>query len=152
VQTNLIGAFYCARLALETMVERGRGSLLNIVSGMGQRVFPGFSAYSVSKAGLIHLTRVMAEEVRPYGVTVNALDSGLVHTDMQAALRDLPAEAVGEEMRARLRLVHEQGQLKSPELIGGWIASFLASGAREITGEVGTLADYEQRHGIPVPR
>jgi 3-oxoacyl-[acyl-carrier protein] reductase len=151
VEVNLTGAFFCARTALETMVEQRRGSLLNIVSGMGQRVFPGFSAYSVSKAGLIHLTRVLAEEVRPYGVTVNALDPGLVHTDMQAALRDLPAEAVGDEMRSRLRLFHEQGLLKPPELIGRWIASFLAEKAQEITGEVGTLADYEQRHGLPVP-
>ena len=149
VEINLIGAFFCARTALRTMVARRRGSLLNIVSGMGEKIFPLFSAYSVSKAGLIHLTRVLAEEVRPYGVTVNALDPGLVHTDMQAALRDLPAEAVGEEMRSRFRLFHEKGMLKPPELVGSWIAAFLSDQGHEITGEVGSLSDYEKRHGIP---
>jgi len=149
VEINLIGAFFCARTALATMVTRRRGSLLNIVSGMGEKVFPFFSAYSVSKAGLIHLTRVLAEEVRPYGVTVNALDPGLVQTDMQAALRDMPAEAVGEEMRSRFRLFHEKGMLKPPELVGGWISAFLSDKAREITGEVGSLSYYEERYGIP---
>jgi NAD(P)-dependent dehydrogenase (short-subunit alcohol dehydrogenase family) len=151
VEINLIGAFFFAWTALRSMVAQGRGSLLNIVSGMGQRVFPRFSAYSASKAGLIHLTRVLAEEVRPYGVTVNALDPGVVHTSMQAILRDLPAESVGEEMREGLRSLHETGQLKPPELIGSWVAAFLAGKGREITGEVGTLSDYEGRHGIPIP-
>jgi NAD(P)-dependent dehydrogenase (short-subunit alcohol dehydrogenase family) len=152
VEINLIGAFFCARTALATMVARRRGSLLNIVSGMGEKIFPSFSAYSVSKAGLIHLTRLLAEEVRPYGVTVNALDPGLVQTDMQAALRDLPAEAVGEEMRSRFRFLHAKGMLKPPELVGSWISAFLSDKAREITGEVGSLSDYEARHGIPVLR
>jgi NAD(P)-dependent dehydrogenase (short-subunit alcohol dehydrogenase family) len=152
VEINLIGAFFCARTAVRTMVDRRRGSLLNLVSGMGEKIFPFFSAYSVSKAGLIHLTRVLAEEARPYGVTVNALDPGLVHTDMQAALRDLPAEAVGEEMWSRFRLFHEKDMLKPPELVGRWIAAFLADYSEEVTGEVGSLSDYQERHGIPVVR
>jgi hypothetical protein len=70
---------------------------------------------------------------------------------MQAALRDLPAEVVGEEMRSRFRLFHEKGMLKSPELVGNWISAFLSDKAREITGEVGSLSDYEERYGIPIP-
>jgi NAD(P)-dependent dehydrogenase (short-subunit alcohol dehydrogenase family) len=151
VEINLTGAFFLAWTALRSMVAQGRGSLLNIVSGMGQRVFPRFSAYSVSKAGLIHMTRILAEEVRPYGVTVNALDPGLVNTSMQTTLRNLASDLVGEEMQGRLRGSYEQGLLKPPELIGRWIAVFLAEKGREITGEVGTLSDYEVRHGIPIP-
>jgi NAD(P)-dependent dehydrogenase (short-subunit alcohol dehydrogenase family) len=151
VEINLTGAFFCAQTALKTMVERRRGSLLSIVSGMGLRVFPHFSAYSASKAGLIHLTRVLAEEVRPHGVNVNALDPGLVHTDMQTCLRRLSAEAVGEEMRERLRDFHEKGLLKPPDLVGRWIAAFLGDRARKITGEIGTMSDYEERYGIPIP-
>jgi 3-oxoacyl-[acyl-carrier protein] reductase len=151
VEINLTGAFFCARTALKTMVERGRGSLLNLVSGMGLRVFPGFSAYSVSKAGLIHLTRVLAEEVRPYGVTVNALDPGLVDTEMQTWLRGLPAETVGEEMHASLKSFQEEGVLKPPDRVGRWIAAFMGDRAEEITGEVGTMSDYEERCGILIP-
>ena len=115
MEINLTGAFYCAHTALKGMVEQRRGCLLNIVSGMGLRVFPHFSAYSVSKAGLIHVTRVLAEEVRPHGVTVNALDPGLVDTDMQTDLRNLPAGAVGREMRERLLDFQEKGLLKPPD-------------------------------------
>jgi len=151
MEINLTGAFFCAHTALKDMVEQRRGSLLNIVSGMGLRVFPHFSAYSVSKAGLIHLTRVLAEEVRPYGVTVNALDPGLVDTDMQAGLRNLGAGVVGGEMRERLLDFKEKALLKPPDSIGSWVAAFLSEKGREITGEVGTLADYEERHGISIP-
>ena len=149
MEINLTGAFFCAHTALKGMVEQRRGRLLNIVSGMGMRVFPHFSAYSVSKAGLIHMTRVLAEEVRPHGVTVNALDPGLVDTDMQRDLRHLSARAVGEEMRERLRDFQEKGLLKPPDHIGAWVAAFLGHKGREVTGEVGTMADYEERHGIP---
>ena len=151
MEINLTGAFFCAHTALKAMVEQRRGSLLNIVSGMGMRVFPHFSAYSVSKAGLIHLTRVLAEEVRPNGVTVNALDPGLVDTDMQRDLRRLSARAVGEEMRGRLRDFQEKGLLKPPDRIGAWVAAFLGGKGGQITGEVGTMAEYEERHGIPIP-
>jgi len=151
LEINLTGAFFCAHTALKGMVEQHRGSLFNIVSGMGMRVFPQFSAYSVSKAGLIHLTRVLAEEVRPYGVTVNALDPGLVDTGMQTDLRKLPARAVGEEMWEQLRAFQEKGLLKPPDPVGAWVAAFLGGRGREITGEVGTFAEYEARHGIPIP-
>lgn len=151
MEINLTGAFFCAHTALKGMVEQRRGSVLNIVSGMGMRVFPRFSAYSASKAGLIHLTRVLAEEVRPYGVTVNALDPGLVDTGMQTDLRNLSARALGEEMLERLLDFQEKGLLKPPDHIGAWVAAFLGDKGREITGEVGTLADYEERHGIPIP-
>lgn len=150
VQVNLAGAFFCARSALRIMTKRKRGSVLNIVSGMGVRVFPGFSAYSVSKAGLIHLTRILAEEVRPYGITVNALDPGLVDTDMQAALREMPAEAVGGGLFEHLREAKEQGLLKPPEVVADWIVSFLTGAAGDVTGEVGTLAEYRERYGIEV--
>ena len=41
--------------------------------------------------------------------------------------------------------------MKPPDHIGAWVAAFLGDKGREITGEVGTLADYEVRHGIPIP-
>ncbi len=151
VEINLLGAFYWARQALVPMLERGSGSLLNVVSGMGRGVFPRFSAYSVSKAGLIHLTRVMAEEVRGTGVTVNGLDPGMVRTSMQERLRGIPPERIGREMWERLRAAHERGWLKPPEVVGRWIAAFLGGAGRRITGEIGTLAEFRDRHGIPIP-
>lgn len=151
IQTNLTGAFYCTQAVLGSMVEVRRGLVLNIVSGMGLRTFPRFSAYSVSKAGLIHLTRILAEEVRPYGITVNALDPGLVRTAMHEELGQMAPNVVGREMFENLKRFREANLLKPPELIGEWVAVFFSDKAWEITGEVGTLSDYEMRHGISVP-
>jgi NAD(P)-dependent dehydrogenase (short-subunit alcohol dehydrogenase family) len=151
VDINLLGAFNCAHAALERMAKVGRGSLLNMISGMGMRVFPGFSAYSVSKAGLILLTRILAEEVRPYGITVNAIDPGLVSTSMQETLRQMPSGKIGHEMFQRLERLYRDKLLKPPEIIGKWIAAFLSDKAWKITGEVGTLSDFEDRYGILSP-
>ena len=151
IDTNLAGAFFCAHFVLEKMVEQKSGTVLNLISGMGLRVFPRFSAYSISKAGLIHLTRVLAEEVRTQGVRVNALDPGLVDTSLQDRLEQLPAEVIGKEMYQRLKDFRRERLLKTPDTIGEWIAAFFSDMAWKITGEVGTLSDFAARHGIPVP-
>jgi len=149
LETNLLGAFYLVQAVIDAMTHQRRGTILNVVSGMGERVFPRFSAYSVSKAGLIHLTRILAEEVRPYGVTVNALDPGMVQTSMNQTLAKMSPEVLGTGMHENLKRAREGGLLKPPEMIGNWIARFLSDLAWRITGEVGTLSDYEARHGLP---
>jgi len=151
VDINLGGAFHVVRAVLERMLEQRVGTVLNLVSGMGLRVFPGFSAYSVSKAGLIHLTRILAEELRPSRITVNALDPGLVDTRMHEELARMSAEQVGPEMFRRLREYRERDLFKPAQTVGNWIAAFFSGRAWEITGEVGTFSEFEARWGIAAP-
>ena len=84
VETNLRGVFLLDHAVLPGMVERGRGRVLHVGSGMGQRPRPGgeWSAYSVSKAGLARLTDSLAAAVVGSGVTVLEMSPGLVRTDM----------------------------------------------------------------------
>lgn len=85
VAINLTGAYYCARAAIPHLKARGGGKIITIGSGRGRRGAPGSSAYSVSKAGLWMLTRILGQELRADNISVNELIPGPVHTAMTAA-------------------------------------------------------------------
>ena len=72
------------------MVDRGRGSIVNIASYAGLRGLRSLSFYSASKAGLLMLTKSMAKEWGPSGVRVNAVAPGFVDTDAWDNYRDNP--------------------------------------------------------------
>ena len=80
LQVNLVGAYHCARAAIPHLKRRGAGKIITIGSGMGHRGRPGASAYACSKAGLWMLTRVLAQELWQYNISVNELIPGPVVT------------------------------------------------------------------------
>ena len=82
IDTNLIGAYYCARAAIPHLKQRGAGKIITLGSGIGHRGFAERSAYACSKAGLWMLTRVLAQELAPYNISVNELIPGPVDTSM----------------------------------------------------------------------
>lgn len=77
---NLRGPFLLSRLIAPRMLEAGYGRIINVTSGY--KAEPGYGAYSVSKAALYALTRVMGRELRGTGILVNALDPGWIQSDM----------------------------------------------------------------------
>jgi len=79
---NLTGPFHTTREVLAGMMERGFGRIVNISSGSGVRVGAGAAAYGASKAGLIALTRSVANEAAAAGVTANAVAPGIIDTPM----------------------------------------------------------------------
>jgi NAD(P)-dependent dehydrogenase (short-subunit alcohol dehydrogenase family) len=79
LDTNLTGAYRVARAALQPLV-RSRGLVVNIVSVAGRVAFPGDAAYCASKFGLLGLTNVLREELRPLGVRVTAVLPGAIDT------------------------------------------------------------------------
>ena len=85
VAINLTGAYHCAKAAIPYLKARGGGKIITIGSGMGRRGAPGSSAYSVSKAGLWMLTRVLGQELRADNISVNELIPGPVNTAMMSA-------------------------------------------------------------------
>ena len=85
VAINLTGAYHCAKAAIPYLKARGRGKIITIGSGMGRRGAPGSSAYSVSKAGLWMLTRILGQELRADNISVNELIPGPVNTAMMPA-------------------------------------------------------------------
>jgi 3-oxoacyl-[acyl-carrier protein] reductase len=88
IRINLTGVFLCSQSAARGMVERRRGKIINIASLSGQRGGTGRAAYGASKAGVTTLTRVMAVELAPFGITVNEIAPGPVNTEMTAVTHD----------------------------------------------------------------
>jgi 3-oxoacyl-[acyl-carrier protein] reductase len=73
VDVNLWGTFLLCRYVIPGMVTRRYGRVINVSSGAGSHPMAFFSGYSASKAGVTHFTRTIAEELKPYGVTANAM-------------------------------------------------------------------------------
>jgi NAD(P)-dependent dehydrogenase (short-subunit alcohol dehydrogenase family) len=86
VDVNLTGALVTAQQAARRMLLRKRGSLIFMASIAGLDPMPAIPAYSISKAGLIGLTKTLAKELGPAGIRVNAIAPGLVETKFAAAL------------------------------------------------------------------
>lgn len=130
IEINVKSAYRLVHRIVPGMIERGGGSIINIVSISGLQPQPGGLLYSFTKAGLIMLTRSWAREFGPAGVRVNAIAPGLIKTDFSAYFwqdEALKTQLVGEQPIRRL------GQ---PEDIGP-AAAFLGSDlASFITGQV----------------
>jgi 3-oxoacyl-[acyl-carrier protein] reductase len=86
VDTNLAGAFRCARRASKGMIRLRRGRIVFISSVVGLYGSPGQANYAASKAGLVGLARSISRELGGRGITANVVAPGFVETDMTAAL------------------------------------------------------------------
>jgi 3-oxoacyl-[acyl-carrier protein] reductase len=124
---NLRGVFFGCQLAGEHMRERGRGRIINLSSLAGQQGGAVAGAhYAASKAGIVVLTKIVAQELAPHGVTVNAIAPAAVRTPV---MDDMPADRL-EAVRQRIPV----GRFGEAEEIGA-LAAFLASDeAGYITG------------------
>ncbi len=114
VAVNLFGPMLCSRAFLAPMVERSYGRILNMASIMATVALPGRSAYCASKAGLVAMTRSLALELAPHGVTVNSISPGPFATEMNRPLIEDPvknAEFLGKIPVGRWGRVEEIGSL-----------------------------------------
>jgi NAD(P)-dependent dehydrogenase (short-subunit alcohol dehydrogenase family) len=113
--TNVRGAFFVAQEVGKRMLARSQGSapgtftggrIINVASVAGMRCLPKIGVYGMSKAAIIHMTRVMAQEWGKYGINVNAICPGYIDTDLnhshwhteagQKLIQMLPRKRVGQ--------------------------------------------------------
>jgi 3-oxoacyl-[acyl-carrier protein] reductase len=86
--TNLRGAFLCCQAALRGMLRARWGRIVNMSSAVALRGNAGQTVYAATKTGLVGLTRSLAREVGPRGITVNALCPGFLETEMTSGIGD----------------------------------------------------------------
>ena len=78
--TNVMGTFHMAALAVPHMVKQGWGRIVNVSSGAGVSALTSMECYGIAKAGIIHYTRSLAKEMAPHGINVNCLAPALIET------------------------------------------------------------------------
>jgi 3-oxoacyl-[acyl-carrier protein] reductase len=129
IATNLTGAFLCGRAVVPEFLRRGRGRIVNISSGLAFQGARFGAHYAASKAGLVGLTKALALELAPYGITANAICPGTTDTALPRSGRS------EDELLIRAQQI-PLGRIAQPEDITG-AAVFLASDAAQfITGQV----------------
>ncbi len=133
MDVNLKGPFICMQEVSKSMIEQGGGRIISTSSISGLGCAPtGEGAYGCSKAGLIMLTSVAAQDLGPYSVNVNCIAPGWIKTDMTAGKSGVEAETVNKR-KATLAAMRRIGE---PEDIAK-VALFLASEESSfITGQV----------------
>lgn len=90
INTNLDSVFYVGQAVARHMIARQRGRIINICSILSELARPGIIAYTASKGALKMLTKGMAAELGPYGITVNGIGPGYIKTELTQALVDDP--------------------------------------------------------------
>ena len=133
IDTNLTACFALARDAARTMVAQDAGRIIMIGSIMGRMARPGIVAYVAAKGGIAALTRALAAELGPAGVTCNAIAPGYITTDLTAPLAADPA------FDAKVKSRTPAGRWGRPEEVAH-AAVFLASDAASyVNGHVLTV-------------
>jgi 3-oxoacyl-[acyl-carrier protein] reductase len=128
IDTNLAGAFRCARRASKGMIRLKRGRMIFVSSVVGLYGSPGQANYAASKAGLVGLARSISRELGGRNITANVLAPGFIDTDMTAALPT--------ERRAAYLASIPAGRFAAPEEVAE-VVRFLASpAAAYVTGAV----------------
>jgi len=130
MDTNLKGPFQLSRAVGRAMKEAGGGAIVNIASTGGIEPSPMLGAYSISKAAIIMLTKVMAAELGPAGVRVNCIAPGLVETRFADVLVNTPEIHDSYVKRAALR---RHGQ---PHEIAGAAHYLVSPASAFMTGQV----------------
>lgn len=127
IAVNLTASFRLMRAAVKGMMKRRWGRIINISSVVGVTGNPGQANYCASKAGIIGLSKSLAQELAGRNVTVNCVAPGFIASSMTEVLTD--------EQKHRISASIPQGRMGSPEDIAAGVAYFASNEAAYVTGQ-----------------
>ena len=125
---NLTGTFNCTRRAVPAMLQKKYGRIINISSVWGQVGASCEAVYSASKAGIIGLTKALAKEYAPSGITVNCIAPGVIDTEMMSRFSEEERAAICEEIPL--------GRMGTPEEVARAVSFFADEKNAYITGQI----------------
>ncbi|WP_342641685.1 3-oxoacyl-[acyl-carrier-protein] reductase [Rhodoligotrophos ferricapiens] len=127
IEVNLTAAFRLSRSALKGMMKRRFGRIISITSVVGTTGNAGQANYAASKAGMVGLTKALAQEVASRGITVNCVAPGFIETAMTDALNDRQREGILGSIPA--------GRMGAPEEIAAAVLYLASNEAGYVTGQ-----------------
>jgi len=130
ININLTGVYNCCHFAARIMKKQHYGRIITVTSTAGQRGEAFYSNYAASKGGVISMTKSLAAELGPYGITVNSVAPGWVDTDMSSEALGRPGE------REKAAAIIPLGRVATSEECAGPIVFLASDLANHINGEV----------------
>jgi 3-oxoacyl-[acyl-carrier protein] reductase len=135
LEVNMVTPISLARALISGMIARNSGKIINLSGGGATTSRPNFSAYAIAKTGLVRFTEILADELKPYKIDVNAIAPGVMNTHLLTDIIQAGKEIVGEKeySQAYDKIQSEQTMTENPAELCLFLASEASDG---ITGKL----------------
>jgi NAD(P)-dependent dehydrogenase (short-subunit alcohol dehydrogenase family) len=130
-EVNVRAPFVCCHAVLRGMIPRRKGRIINLASGAGTRALPHMNPYALTKTTVMRFSEALAAETAPYGISVFALDPGLVQTALVESALD---QSAADQWIPWFRELFETDRVVPPDTAAGLIVRLASGEADALSG------------------